>query len=282
MMEHWAASDISTDWGTRDISDRTSFYDPISYHQGSVWPLYTGWASVAEYRAGNALSGYAHLMQNANLTWEQDPGNVTELLSGKFYQVLGRSTAHQLWSSAMVISPVLRGLFGLEWNAATGTLSVTPHLPAEWTGATIRRLPFGSKSVDLSFRRDGRELVVQASDPGVHLASRIAGAAEKRGALRIPLPAVEVGVTEHLPEPGMRTAQMKVLSETYADRGVTLVLAAPAGSTQTMRVRENVSAPRLQTSEGKLSDGEFGLRTLTIEFTGNDTGYIEKKVSLTW
>jgi glycogen debranching enzyme len=67
-------------------------------------------------------------------------GDVTELLSGQFYQVLGRSTAHQLWSSAMAISPVLRGLFGLEWNAAENKLTVTPHLPAQWDRAAIRRL----------------------------------------------------------------------------------------------------------------------------------------------
>ncbi|MGB6727095.1 MAG: hypothetical protein WBE74_14415, partial [Terracidiphilus sp.] len=130
MFSRWASAEFSTDWGTRSVSDRSGNYDPISYHQGSVWPLFTGWVSVAEYRTGRTLSGYAHLMQNADMTWAQDPGNVTELLSGEFYQPLGRSTAHQLWSSAMVISPVVRGLFGLEWNVPQNTLTVTPHLPA--------------------------------------------------------------------------------------------------------------------------------------------------------
>jgi len=55
-------------------------------------------------------------MQNADLTWSQDLGSVTELLSGRFFQPLGRSSAHQLWSSAMVISPVVRGLLGLTWD----------------------------------------------------------------------------------------------------------------------------------------------------------------------
>ena len=53
MMRNWAGSEFSTDWGTRIVSDQTSFYDPISYHQGTVWPLFTGWVSVAEYRAGH-------------------------------------------------------------------------------------------------------------------------------------------------------------------------------------------------------------------------------------
>src|SRR5438270_285014 len=69
MLERWASPEFSTDWGTRDVSDRTTFYDPISYHQGSVWPLFTGWVALAEYRAGRAMAGYRHLMQNADLTW---------------------------------------------------------------------------------------------------------------------------------------------------------------------------------------------------------------------
>ena len=126
MLDRWAAAEFSTDWGTRDLSPTVSFYDPISYHQGTVWPLYTGWVSVSEYRHGRSLSGYAHLMQNADLTWAQDPGAVTELLSGQFFAPLGRSTSHQLWSSAMVISPVLRGLFGLDWDAAASKLTSRP------------------------------------------------------------------------------------------------------------------------------------------------------------
>ncbi len=281
MMADWASSDISTDWGTRIISDRTSFYDPISYHQGTVWPLYTGWVTVAEYRAGQDLDGYVHLMQNAHLTWAEDPGDVTELLSARFYQVLGRSTAHQLWSSAMVIAPVLRGMFGLEWNAAANTLTVTPHLPAQWDKATIRRLPFGNKTVDLTFDRVGREIVIRASDPGLQLASRTTGAAMKNGALRVPIPAVEAGISEQLPEPGSETHQMKVLQESYADRSLVLRLSAPGGSTEKLSVRENGPGIKLGTSDGELAAAENGMRALTVRFPEDD-GYVEKTVTLRW
>ena len=281
MMQHWGSSDISTDWGTRIIDDRTSFYDPISYHQGTVWPLFTGWVAVAEYRAGNPLSGYAHLMQNANLTWAQDLGDVTELLSGQFDQVLGRSTAHQLWSSAMVISPVLRGMFGLEWNAPANTLTVTPHLPAAWTKAAIRRLPFGNRTVDLTFQRAGRELLVQASEPAVHLASRIPGGEERNNVLHIPLPAVEAGLSEHLPEFGAETHQMKVLAETYSDRSLVLRLSAPGGSTQKLYVRENIPAGKLTTPDGELGPADGGIRPLEIQFPEGH-GDVEKTVTFRW
>jgi glycogen debranching enzyme len=105
MFKRWASHEFSTDWGLRDLGENETFYDPLSYHQGSVWPLFTGWASIAEYRTGRTLSAYAHLMQNADLTWAQDLGSVTELLSGAYFQPFGRSTTHQLWSSAMVLRP---------------------------------------------------------------------------------------------------------------------------------------------------------------------------------
>jgi glycogen debranching enzyme len=281
MLERWASSEFSTDWGTRDLSDRTSFYDPISYHQGSVWPLFTGWVSLAEYRTGHPLSAYTHLMQNANLTWAQDPGDVTELLSGQYYQVLGRSTAHQLWSSAMVISPILRGLFGLAWDDASDTLTVTPNLPATWDRAAIRRIPFGTRTVDLTFRREGRELLVQASDPAVHLASHAPGAAVKEGVLHIPLPPVEAYLAEELPQPGAETRQMKVVADEAADRSLTLKLAAPGGSTQTLSVRENSALPHLAARDAELGAPVDGLRTLSVQFPAA-SGYVEKTVTLTW
>ncbi len=163
MLTRWASNEFSTDWGTRDISHRTPFYDPISYHQGSIWPLFTGWVSLAEYRADRPLSGYAHLMQNVNLTWAQDLGSVTELLSGEFFQPLGRSSSHQMWSSAMVIAPLLRGLFGLDWDAPNHTLRLAPHLPADWDRARLRNVPLGSSSVTLEYQRRGAQLFIRAT-----------------------------------------------------------------------------------------------------------------------
>jgi hypothetical protein len=110
-LQQFAAHSLNTDWGLRDVANNEKIYDGMSYHQGSVWPLFTGWAALAEYRGNQPLAGYQILMENANLTRAQDLGAVTELLSGDFFVPFGRSTSHQLWSSAMVITPTLRGLF---------------------------------------------------------------------------------------------------------------------------------------------------------------------------
>lgn len=288
MLQRWASSEFSTDWGTRILSDKVSFYDPISYHQGSVWPLFTGWVSVAEYRAGHPLSGYAHLMQNADLTWSQDLGDVTELLSGRFYQVLGRSTAHQLWSSSMVISPILRGMFGLEWDVSHRTLTVTPHLPADWNTATLRRVPFGESQLDLIFRREGQSLVVTASGPaaiGLHLASHLDGAKAEQGTLRLPLTPVEVFVGHKLPSFGAETHQMKVLSEQYGARSITLLLAAPASTTQSLTLQVNSTQlhPHADNAElAALVDGQANLAVAFPATTADADGYVQKTVTLRW
>jgi glycogen debranching enzyme len=281
MMQQWAGSHFSTDWGVRILSAETSFYDPISYHQGTVWPLFTGWVSVAEYRAGHPLSAYAHLMQNVDLTWAQDPGDVTELLSGQFYQVLGRSTAHQLWSSAMVVSPILRGLFGIEWNEPDNSLTITPHLPASWNEATIRRIPFGNRTLDLSFRRRGNELLIQSSDASVRLASRAPGAVLQKNQLHIPLPPAEIGIDVHLPEFGAETHQLKVLAETSDTHSLVLHLSAPGDSEQTLTVRENTALAKLATADAQLGEARNGLRSLHVHFPAGP-GYVDKTVTLTW
>ncbi|WP_158792469.1 amylo-alpha-1,6-glucosidase [Granulicella sp. L60] len=288
MLQQWASSEFSTDWGTRILSDKVSFYDPISYHQGSVWPLFTGWVSVAEYRAGHSLSAYAHLMQNADLTWSQDLGATTELLSGRFYQVLGRSTAHQLWSSAMVISPIMRGMFGVEWDVPHHTLTVTPHLPADWNTATIHHVPFGDSQLDLTFSREGQSLVVRATGPaatGLHLVSHIDGAKEDHGMLRLPLKPIEVYTGHELPSFGSETHQMKVLKEQYDDRSITLLLAAPALSAQSMSIRVNESRLRPHAENAELSTVFDGRSKLNVAFpaaSGDVDGYVQKTVTIRW
>ena len=281
MLSRWASQEFSTDWGTRDLSPTVSFYDPISYHQGSVWPLFTGWVSVSEYRNGRSLSGYAHLMQNADLTWAENLGAVTELLSGEFYRWMGQSTSHQLWSSAMVFTPAVRGMFGLEWNAAAKTLIVTPNLPAQWNEARISQVPIGQSRVSLEMRRVGTNLLVRltgARAETIRLLSRAPQAQMDKAELRIPLPAVEVGIDHGLPIAGAVTSQMKVLDQQQSARSLRLVLSAPANSKQSMFLRVNDPRIHLRADGADVSANSNQLR---IEFLAG-SGYIDKTVTLSW
>jgi glycogen debranching enzyme len=283
----WASHDFSTDWGLRDVAASDPLYNPISYHQGSVWPLFTGWMSVAEYRTGHVLSGYAHLMQNADLTTAQDIGAVTELLSGDYFIPFGRSTTHQLWSSAMVITPVLTGMFGIEPDALRGTIKLNPHLPADWNGADVERVHVGSALCSLHFARSGQSLmarVTTSEGKPVKLTTAVPGARvmDNGTAVAFPLPAVEVTIPHGLPLPGSRTTQMKVLAETYAPQSLTLDLEAEAGSVVTLKVRQNAANLKLTTEGGTLApDATSGPSLLRVEFP-EGSGYVQKVVTLRW
>jgi glycogen debranching enzyme len=146
---------LATDWGARLLSAESRLYDPLSYHHGSVWPLFTGWAALAAYNYGRPHVGRQALTANALLTCQGSPGHVTELLSGEFNAPFGRSSHHQIWSQAMVAAPVLRGLFGLEVTEAGNSLRFAPQLPADWDGAAVKRVRVGGRLVSLALSRRG-------------------------------------------------------------------------------------------------------------------------------
>ena len=111
-----------------------SRYSAGGYHFGAVWPLFTGWASVAEYRYHRSDTAYANLRANALLALDGSLGHTTEVLSGDYYASLSTSSPHQIWSAAMVVSPILRGMLGIEThaqNANAQRITFAPHLPAE-------------------------------------------------------------------------------------------------------------------------------------------------------
>jgi hypothetical protein len=262
-------------------------YDPLSYHHGSVWPLYTGWTSLAEYRAGRPQAGFASLEQNAQLTWLQDPGQVTEVLSGQFYQPLGRSSSHQLWSSAMVLSPAVRGLFGVEADALTGRLRVDPQLPAQWSEASLQHVPFGDTRLDLNIRRVDSNLEVEAiSAKPIKLCLQNSkdffGEVSCRApeatthTLRIPLPAVEVGLEQQSPQPGDSTQQVKFIRQEYGARSLRIWLEVAENATARMYLRTNGSVRDLNVIGARRDRNEL---TVTGSGTG---GYSERTIEIRW
>jgi glycogen debranching enzyme len=243
-----AGHTLNTDWGLRDLASDESIYDGMSYHQGSVWPLFTGWAALAEYRGGQPLAGYQMLMENANLTRAQDLGADTELLSGDFFVPFGRSTSHQLWSSAMVITPALRGLFGIKVDAQAKTITVNPQLPDYWNEAAIRHLQVEGGEFDLVFRRDAAGLRADLSPAagaltGWHLRSDAVGAKPDKNDennIVIPLPIVELGDPNNdAAEPGARTQRFRILSTQWGTNKISLAVEGIAGSVAVIDVRRH-------------------------------------------
>ena len=292
-LKQFAAHTLATDWGLRDVSTDEKFYDGMSYHQGSVWPLFTGWAALAEYRANQPLAGYQMLMENANLTRAQDLGAVTELLSGDVFVPFGRSTSHQLWSSAMVITPTLRGLFGIDIDAQTKTITVNPHLPASWDHVIIRNLSVGQQTLELFLDQVGSQTTIAIHVPaelGIKLMSTQEGAKIlEDGRVALPRHPVEVGPFLQQLTPGDRSHQVRIVREEFADKQLTLTMEGLAGSECLLPLVMTTTNLRLHAVNGSLSgysvgnrgDAVAALDIMSVHFPPGE-GWKTITVTLTW
>jgi glycogen debranching enzyme len=299
-----ANADHSADWGMRIISTKNPLYDPSGYHFGSVWPLFTGWASVAEYRYHRPFPAYENLRANALLTLAGSAGHTTEVLSGSFFEQLSTSSPHQIWSAAMVVSPILRGMLGITASTTAKQLTVAPHLPGDWTWWKASNVRIGKGTVDLAYNYADGAITLQASSmnatettlqfsPSVSPLARVLGVtvngksakfdtqrnpSDQHVVVSVPLSdssaTVRIRVqndyalvlNQGLPELGQSSRNLKIVNETWTADSVTYELAGISGMTYDIGVRGAVaSAEGAQLSK----DGS----TLRITIPNGDAGY---------
>src|SRR6185436_18652084 len=65
----------------------------------------------------------------------------------------GRSSHHQVWSEAMLVTPLLRGLLGIEVNDGGNALTFAPQLPANWDRVSVSNLRAGDRVGKLTLER---------------------------------------------------------------------------------------------------------------------------------
>lgn len=285
-LRSWASHEFATDWGARSLSPADSFYDPLTYHQGTVWPLFTGWSAMAQYRSGRSLAGYSQLMSNLQLTYAYDLGATTEILSGRFFASMPRGSSHQLWSSAMTFAVAMRGLFGLEVDAVHKRLHLAPRLPGNWDRAEINNIPFGEQRLRITMKRQKRHLdAVAKLDRPESLCIDTAGlvdlpcqsppALEARA--QIVLPPVEIVIPPEIPAPGAESKGVRVMEERLLADRLTLTLESPAGSTRQMQLRLN----ELDPATLRVSGATLRKDMLEVSFPAG-TGYTTQQVEIRW
>ncbi|OLE13254.1 MAG: hypothetical protein AUG89_05570 [Acidobacteria bacterium 13_1_20CM_4_56_7] len=84
---------------------------------------------------------------------------MTEVLSGDSYQPLATSSPHQIWSAAMVVSPILRGMLGLETDAIHHSVKLAPHVPADWTRFSVQNVRVGKSTLLFNYGKGDEGIV---------------------------------------------------------------------------------------------------------------------------
>lgn len=315
MIDQLAGPEFQTDWGMRIISSSNPVYNPGGYHYGSVWPLFTGWAAVGEYRYHRPLPAYLNLLANALLALDGSLGHVTEVLSGDYYQSLSTSSPHQVWSAAMVVSPLLRGMFGLETDSTSHQLHFAPHLPAEWKSFAIHNLQLTDTRLDLEFQRTEDEMILsvrrlgsetctldfspslspRAEILGAELNGRPLRAKVERNAedqhvsVRFPLEGGRttvrirlrndfgIGISANLPPLGERSQGLRIVSETWNPQSMIMNVSGIAGHTYELSIWNPKQIGQVDGAEiTKHGSESSGLRIRIPEDEGS--AYVSEKI----
>lgn len=154
-------------WGIRTIANDEARYNPMSYHNGSIWPHDNAMIALGLARYGfregvdrifKALIEAASYMELRRLP---------ELFCG-FQRAKGRgptlypvACAPQAWASATPFS-LLEAALGFEFDPAAREVRMrNPHLPDFLDEVLIRDLRLRGSSVDFVVRRHGDDVSVR-------------------------------------------------------------------------------------------------------------------------
>jgi glycogen debranching enzyme len=154
-------------WGIRTVARGEARYNPMSYHDGSIWPHDNALIALGFARYGLKHS-VAHLFKGLfDAASYMDLRRLPELFCG-FQRERRRgpvlypvACAPQAWASATPFT-LLEAALGLEFDAARGEIRLRdPRLPEFLNEVVLRDLKLGPSSVDLRVRRHGEEVSLE-------------------------------------------------------------------------------------------------------------------------
>jgi glycogen debranching enzyme len=163
------SASFQSGWGIRTLADDAIFFNPMSYHNGSIWPHDTAICTAGLARYGvrdhvvRLMSGTFEAAVHFNM-------RLPELFCG-FTRAPGEAPIAypvaclpQAWSAGAAFM-LMQACLGIEIDGWKGEIHVTrPSLPTGIDSLTVRHLQVGDVAVDLSFQRVGDRVVAFLAD----------------------------------------------------------------------------------------------------------------------
>ncbi|MGE0868464.1 MAG: glycogen debranching N-terminal domain-containing protein [Kofleriaceae bacterium] len=153
-------------WGIRTLDDREARYNPMSYHNGSVWPHDNAMAALGMARYGYKDAALKVLQGMYRASVYFDLHRMPELFCGFPRQEHAGPTPYpvaclpQAWAAGAVFM-LLQACVGLDIDAPSHQIRVSrPVLPDNVDHLTIRNLRVGDAVADLIIERADRHVAV--------------------------------------------------------------------------------------------------------------------------
>jgi glycogen debranching enzyme len=163
--------DFNSGWGLRTLAVGEARFNPMSYHNGSVWPHDTAICAMGMARygeRGGVVSITSALFEAAS----QFEMRLPELFCG-FARASGEppvaypvACLPQAWAAGSVFM-MLQACLGLTIDGRRGVVNIeAPHLPLDVGHFVLHRLQVGDDTIDLVFERGERTIGVRENPAG--------------------------------------------------------------------------------------------------------------------
>lgn len=164
VMNSLLSASFNSGWGIRTLAMTEPRFNPMSYHNGSVWPHDTALCAAGMGRYGERAGPVRILSELFEAAVHFDM-RMPELYCG-FPRSAGQAPIAypvaclpQAWSAGAVFL-LLQTCLGISIDGKRSSLHIDrPHLPIGVDQLTVSNLQVGSKCVDVTFRREANGLV---------------------------------------------------------------------------------------------------------------------------
>jgi glycogen debranching enzyme len=154
-------------WGIRTIANTEVRYNPMSYHNGSIWPHDNALIALGLARCGLNRSVERVFKGLFDAATYMEMRRLPELFCG-FQRGRGRGPTHypvacspQAWASATPFT-LIEASLGLQFDPAANEIRLrNPRLPAFLDEVVLRNLQLRQSSVDLKVRRHANDVSVE-------------------------------------------------------------------------------------------------------------------------
>ena len=161
MARRLLAPDMFSGWGIRTMSKSSVAYNPMSYHNGSVWPHDNAFIGAGLKRYGHAKATNRLATALFDMAVTVDDMRLPELFCGFTRRSPNRPVAYpvacspQAWASGAPYL-LLQSMLGISARAPENTLLVNqPSLPPWLNTVELHNLRVGRSTISVVFRRQG-------------------------------------------------------------------------------------------------------------------------------
>lgn len=153
-------------WGIRTIASETARYNPMSYHNGSIWPHDNAMIALGMARYGHPRFCEKLFKAMFDAACYMEQRRIPELFCG-FRRTAGQAPTNypvacspQAWACASPFA-FLQACLGLTFNVDKEIVSLQrPVLPDFLDEVCLRGLKVGSTTMDLQLHRRDREVAI--------------------------------------------------------------------------------------------------------------------------